>query len=191
MTLSSIAPLQNTQQTTALNPASGTANKANQHSQTARQGNDDTAIFSAQGRRYAEQNLESQSAEPKFTYSNTLVNDSLKTNGKVPQEILNLSMPDWYAKVVTPEFAILEPSLGQKFDPEHQRLMDSTRQERKELSTSMREKLGQAMSETGVEQLSEIYSSSEKNEELKAAFYKLVDEDERSKELFTTLDMKV
>jgi len=70
MTLSSIAPLQSTQQTTALNPASGTANKTHQHSETTRQGNDDTATFSAQGRRYAEQNLESHSAEPKFTYEN-------------------------------------------------------------------------------------------------------------------------
>lgn len=191
MTLSSIAPLQTTQQTTALNPASSTANRTHQHSETARQGNDDTAIFSTQGRRYAEQNLKSPSTEPKFTYSNTSVNDSLKTNDKVPQEVLNLRMPDWYAKVVTPEFAILKPSLGQKSDPAHQSLMNSTSQERQELSTSMREKLRQAMSEVGVEQLSEIYPSHEKNEELKAAFYKLVDEDERSKELFGILGMNI
>ncbi|WP_404416416.1 hypothetical protein [Marinospirillum sp.] len=191
MTLSSIAPLQNTQQPTALNTGSDRESKNTRPLQSGQQGNDDTATFSAKGRYYAEQNLESHSAEPKFTYSNTSDNDSLKTNGKVPKEVLNLRMPDWYAKVVTPEFAILEPSLGQKFDPEHQRLMDSTRQERKELSTSMREKLGQAMSETGVEQLSEIYSSSEKNEELKTAFYKLVDEDERSKELFETLGINI
>ncbi|WP_404416419.1 hypothetical protein [Marinospirillum sp.] len=76
MTLSNIAPLQSTQQTTALNPASGTANKANQHSETARQSNDDTAIFSAQGRHYAEQSLESQSTEPKLTYNNKQNNAS-------------------------------------------------------------------------------------------------------------------
>jgi len=77
MTLSSIAPLQSTQQTTALNPASGTANKTHQHSETARQGNDDTATFSAQGRRYAEQNLETQSTEPKLTYNNKQNNASM------------------------------------------------------------------------------------------------------------------
>ena len=99
MTLLSIASLQTTQQTTALNPVSGTTNKAPQHSQTTRQGKDDTATFSTQGRRYAEQNLESPSTEPKFTYTNTTSHKDLKANGETPQGLLNPRMPSWDAKV--------------------------------------------------------------------------------------------
>jgi len=106
MTLSSIAPLQSIQQTTALNPASGTANKTHQHSETARQGNDDTATFSAQGRRYAEQNLESQSSEPRFTYSE---NGSSKGNSASNQ--MNED-DDW--SWMRPFFPVFDAKIGER-----------------------------------------------------------------------------
>jgi len=176
MTLSSIAPLQNTQQPTALNTGSDRESKNTRPLQSGQQGNDDTATFSAKGRYYAEQNQKSQSAEPRFTYPK-VVDKSISSNMK---SIEDYRVPDWLSDYY-PEAAKWQPKIGSSMSPEVREVRQSP--EYSELLSALPEKLREAMDITGIEELKTVFQNPAKNENLKKTFQNLVDQDERLLEI--------
>jgi len=107
MTLSSIAPLQSIQQTTALSSISGRENKTSAPLKPSQQRTDDTATFSTQGRRYAAKNPGTHSAEPKFTYSEngSFSNDDNSRNSGIDDKL------EW----ILPFFRPFDEKIGETF----------------------------------------------------------------------------